>query len=75
MSLKFFALRNLPVLLSTLALLLTIPLFIWGLSQKQETRKSAAEPVSIPQVDLNNDGVVNNIDLQIYRSKFATPQP
>ena len=75
MTLKFFALKNLPVIVSTVALILTIPLLLWGISQKQETRKNAAEPETFPQVDLNADGIINNIDLQIYREKFASPAP
>lgn len=63
------------MIVSTIALLLTIPLLLWGISQKQETRKNAAEPQTFPQIDLNNDGVVNNIDLQIYRQRFAPPTP
>lgn len=75
MSLKFFSLKNLPIILSTLALLLTIPLLIWGVSQKQEIRKEAAEPQAFPQVDLNGDGVINNIDLRIYLEEFVSPKP
>lgn len=75
MPLKFFALKNLPIIVSTIALILTIPLLLWGISQKQETRKNAAEAETFPQVDLNADGVINNIDLQIYRTRFATPAP
>lgn len=70
-----FSLKNLPIILSTLALLLTIPLLIWGVSQRQELRKKAAEPEAFPQVDLNGDGVVNNVDLKIYLERFASPQP
>ncbi|MBI4999193.1 hypothetical protein HZB97_00295 [Candidatus Gottesmanbacteria bacterium] len=73
---KFFSLRNLPIILSLIVLLLTIPLLIWGVSQKQEIRKEAAEPASFPQVDLNGDGVINNIDLKLYLQKFpTTPSP
>lgn len=71
MNQKIFSLKNLPILLSTIALLLTIPLLIWGISQKQELRKEAAEPTNFPQVDLNNDGVINNIDLRIYLEKYS----
>lgn len=71
-----FSLSNLPIILSTLALLLTIPLLIWGVTQKQELRKQAAEPANFPQVDLNGDGVINNVDLRIYLEKFApSPSP
>ncbi len=69
------SLTNLPIILSLIVLLLTIPLLIWGLTQKQELRKQAAEPENFPQVDLNNDGVINNIDLRIYLDKFASPKP
>lgn len=71
MNQKIFSLKNLPIVLSTIALLLTIPLLIWGISQKQELRKEAAEPTNFPQVDLNNDGVINNIDLRIYLEKYS----
>lgn len=75
MKLKF-SLANLPIILSLLVLLLTIPLLLWGISTKQEIRKEAAEPQAFPQVDLNNDGVINNVDLRLYLEKFApTPQP
>jgi len=77
MTLKFFSLKNLPIILSLIVLLLTIPVLIWGISQKQEIRKEAAEPAgsaNFPQVDLNNDGVINNVDLKIYLEKFS-PRP
>ena len=76
MNLKF-SLKNLPIILSTLVLLLTIPLLIWGIYQKQEIRKQAAEPAEstgFPQVDLNGDGVINNVDLKIYLERFS-PSP
>lgn len=68
-------LKNLPIILSLIALLLTIPLLIWGVSQKQELRKKAAEPETFPNIDLNGDGVVNSIDYRIYWEKFSSPKP
>lgn len=70
-----FSVKNLPLLFSILVLLLTIPLLLWAITQKQELRKQAAEPEGFPQVDLNGDGVVNNIDLKIYLERFASPKP
>lgn len=70
------SLANLPIILSLIVLLLTIPLLIWGVSQKQEIRKEAAEPASFPRVDLNGDGVINNVDLKIYLERFSpSPSP
>lgn len=70
-----FNLSNLPILFSLLVLILIIPLLLWAVTQRQELRKQAAEPEAFPQVDLNGDGAVNNIDLKIYMEKFASPKP
>ncbi len=76
MTSKLFSLKNLPIIFSLLVALLVIPVLIWGISQKQELRKQAAEPQTFPQVDLNGDGVINNIDLKLYLEKFPqTPIP
>lgn len=68
-------LNNLPIVISLLALVLTLPLLVWAVFQKQDTRNRAAEPEIFPQVDLNNDGVINSVDLKIYQEKFASPKP
>ena len=76
MNSKFFTLKDLPIVFSLIVLILTIPLVIFAISQSQDIRNHAAEPETFPNVDLNNDGVVNNIDLKIYLEKFAkTPLP
>jgi len=71
MRLNFF-LKHIRLVLFILALIITIPLIIvWGIFQSQDIRNKAAEPPVFPNVDLNNDGVINNIDLKIYQEKFA----
>ncbi len=76
MNSKFFSLNNLPIIFSLFVAILMIPVLIWAITQKQELRKQAAEPQTFPQVDLNGDGVVNNIDLKLYLEKFPqTPIP
>ncbi len=65
----------LPIILSSLALVIIIPVLIWAISQRQEVRKEAAGNEAFPNIDLNNDGVVNNVDLRIYLEKYASPKP
>ena len=58
--------------------LLLIPVLLFALSQKQEIRKRAETnlPVDFPQVDLNGDGVINNVDLRIYlENSSSSPKP
>lgn len=75
MNLKIFYRKNLPIILFTLTVLFLIPLLVWAVSQRQLTKKEAAESLTFPQVDLNGDGVINNLDLKIYRERFTSPKP
>ena len=76
MTIKFIPRKNLPIVLALFVLLLTIPVLLWGLTQRQELRNRAAEPENFPNVDLNNDGIVNSVDYKIYLDKFAkSPMP
>lgn len=62
-------------LLLIIILFLVLPLLVFAMMQNQEIRKKAAEPETFPQVDLNGDGVINNVDLKLYLERFATPKP
>ncbi|MCL4382471.1 MAG: hypothetical protein M1575_03455 [Patescibacteria group bacterium] len=73
---KKLLLRNLPIIIALIVLLLTIPLLLLAVTQKQDIRKEAAEPDQFPKVDLNNDGVINAVDFKIYQEQYAkSPQP
>lgn len=78
MSFKIFG-PKLPVFFSLIVLLLLFPVLLLALSQKQEIRKEASgTKVNFPQVDLNDDGLINNVDLRIYLeniSPLPKPQP
>ncbi|MFH0864405.1 MAG: hypothetical protein V1858_04970 [Candidatus Gottesmanbacteria bacterium] len=72
---KYLNRRFLPIIIFIIILLLTIPLLIWGVSQRQELRNKAAGEDIFPYTDLNNDGVINNVDLRIYLEKYSSPSP